>query len=81
MPSSSAMSEPEEICPEVNKSQKENQKVHAASKQGRVDGSWSRWAEREPREGGLLLSVVLEALPWGGGGGGLCLLIPSLRII
>lgn len=61
------MSEPEEICPEVNKSQKENQRIPAASKQGRVDGKLVT-VGREGTPGGraVLLSVVLEALPWGG---------------
>lgn len=65
------MSEPEEICPEVNKSQKENQRIPAASKQGRVDGKLVT-VGREGTPGGraVLLSVVLEALPMAGAGGG-----------
>lgn len=61
------MSEPEEIYPEVSKSQKENQRIPAASKQRRVDGKLVT-VGREGTPGGraVVLSVVLEALTWGG---------------
>ena len=61
------MSEPEEIYPEVSKGQKENQRIPAASKQRRVDGKLVT-VGREGTPGGraVVLSVVLEALTWGG---------------